>query len=86
VVVILIIVISYVIPDNRSDLVKALDKQYIGREWTDYNYQEFDRRYGPGQPLRYEDYRWIYYYPKGNFTIKVSKENNQILEISDGRD
>lgn len=84
--IVLIIVLTYIIPDNRSDLVKSLDKKYIGREWTDYTYQQFNNLYGPGQTLGFEDYRWVYYYPKGNFTIKVSKDNNRILQISDGKD
>ncbi len=83
---ILIIVFVNVIPDNRSNLVKSLDKQYIGREWTDFTYQNFNQLYGPGQPLRYEDSRWVYYYPRGNFTIKIAKKNNQISEISGGKD
>ena len=82
----IIILIVTLLPDNRSNLVRSLDQQYIGRQWDDYTHETFNDRFGPGRALYYEDSRWVYYYPKGDFTIKVSKKNNQILEISDGKD
>ena len=86
VVIALIVLIVNVLPDNRSELVKELDRRYTGQEWTDYTYEYFNDQYGPGRPLNYHDQYWIYYYPKGDFSISVSKKNNRILEFSQGKE
>ena len=84
VVITVLIVLVNIWPDNRPELIKQLESNDVGQEMTDYTYDHFNTQYGHGRPLYYSDFMWVYYYPKGDFTICISKKSNRILEIKQG--
>ena len=70
--------------DSEPEYIKKLEDRYVGVEFTDYEYNYFDQTYGPGVALYYSSQAWIYYYPKGDFTMMVSKKNNRIIDFEEG--
>lgn len=83
VVFIIIFLLIVIIPKSPKN-IRELQHTYNGKDFSDYYYNYFNDTYGPGKPLYFHSQKWIYYYPKGDFTMTVSKRSNRILDFYDG--
>ncbi len=83
IIIFIILIIVGLVSDPKE--IRELRNSYQGREFTDYYYNYFNNKYGPGSPTSYHSQMWIYYYPKGDFTMMVSKDNNRIIDFYKGR-
>ena len=76
---------SYVSNSNQN-LIRNLNSKYIGKKYNMEIADELYEKYGAPETLNgTNNYVWIAYYPKGNFTMTESKGDYIIIGFEYGR-